>query len=386
MRAAQTATPAGTPRIGVRARSAAHSPYNRVNSTTATKVNADLDEIIKNCPAVDVLLGGYATPRSSTHNRTRDQEHVSRPPNAFMVYRSYVWFTKQLDDNDEKNLSCVSKLAADSWKDMNDQARAPFHSVAALAKRKHAELYPDYKYAPTSRTDKPTKPTKKNAQPALKARERAKLKEKADVAAPTKGSPLLSPTSKQKQRQVVKPVKTGASSSKSPPVAIAPAPPAPATTNQTVILSPRPNKATVRSSNPPPVDAAPTSPAITCSDDRPVLSPLPIKGTWTAAWTTQALFYGEPPSSPTPSNWSSSSSSSTPLSTPELGPVSSRDLGYLGFWDRTLCGYPPKPSFRALRVPSPAISELELNEGLCFSDPWPDVKKPPFHSLVTEKR
>ncbi|KAH9982132.1 high mobility group box domain-containing protein, partial [Lactifluus volemus] len=75
-------------------------------------------------------------------------EHVSRPPNAFMVYRSYVWFTKQLDDNDEKNLSCVSKLAADSWKDMNDQARAPFHSVAALAKRKHAELYPDYKYAP----------------------------------------------------------------------------------------------------------------------------------------------------------------------------------------------------------------------------------------------
>ncbi|KAF8272388.1 hypothetical protein EI94DRAFT_1718519 [Lactarius quietus] len=165
---APTAAPVTTLR-GRAARSVANSPYNR--ATNATKFDAALGDIIKNCPAVDVLLGGYATPRSSTHSRGRDQEHVSRPPNAFMVYRSYIWFTKQLDNSNEKNLSCVSKLAAESWKDMNAQARAPFHEVAALAKRKHAELHPNYKYAPSSRLEKPTK---KNPPPTPKAREKVK--------------------------------------------------------------------------------------------------------------------------------------------------------------------------------------------------------------------
>ena len=96
----------GAPRSGMRpstaapvtalrtraARTVAKSPYSRAN--TATKCDAALDKIIKNCPAVDVLLGGYGTPRSSTHSRSRDQEHVSCLPNAFMVFRSYVWFTK----------------------------------------------------------------------------------------------------------------------------------------------------------------------------------------------------------------------------------------------------------------------------------------------------
>jgi hypothetical protein len=113
----RTAAPVTTLR-GRAARSVAKSPYSRANTTT--KFDSALDDIIKSCPAVDVLLGGYATPRSSTHNRGRDQEHVSRPPNAFMVYRSYIWFTKQLDNSNEKNLSCVSKLAAVSWGDMSD--------------------------------------------------------------------------------------------------------------------------------------------------------------------------------------------------------------------------------------------------------------------------
>ncbi|KAI0294828.1 high mobility group box domain-containing protein, partial [Russula brevipes] len=76
-------------------------------------------------------------------------EHVARPPNAFMVYRSYVWYTKQLENNDEKNLSCVSQLAAQSWRVMSEQARTPFKQVADAAKREHAERNPDYKYAPS---------------------------------------------------------------------------------------------------------------------------------------------------------------------------------------------------------------------------------------------
>ena len=168
-------TPASTPRV--RARTAAKTPYNRVD--TIKNLHPDLQDIIKNCPALDIIFD-HDNPRSSTHSRSRgrDKEHVARPPNAFMVYRSYVWYTKQLEDNDEKNLSCVSQLAGRSWMVLSEQARMPFKQVADIAKREHAERNPDYKYAPSSRSQKSQKtPTRR----VSKAKEKVKVKETATL-------------------------------------------------------------------------------------------------------------------------------------------------------------------------------------------------------------
>ena len=147
----QTCAPAVTPRG--RPRPTMKTPYSRLNSIK--KLHPDLQEIVKNCPALDIIFD-HDKPRSSTHSRSRgrDKEHVARPPNAFMVYRSYVWHTKQLENKDEKNLSCVSRLAGRSWRILSEQARTPFKQVAAIAKREHAERNPDYKYAPASRAPK----------------------------------------------------------------------------------------------------------------------------------------------------------------------------------------------------------------------------------------
>ena len=164
-------TPALNPRG--RARNASKTPYSRVDAID--NLHPNLQEIIKNCPALDVILDNE-TPRSSTHSRARDKEHVPRPPNAFMVYRSYVWHTKQLDDNDEKNLSCVSRLAGRSWQVMSDQARYPFRQVADIAKREHAARNPDYKYAPSSRSQTPGK---KPPRRVSRAKVKAKAKETA---------------------------------------------------------------------------------------------------------------------------------------------------------------------------------------------------------------
>ena len=168
-------TPASTPRV--RARQAAKTPYNRVNAIN--DLQPGLQEIIKNCPALDIIFD-HDNPRSSTHSRGRgrDKEHVARPPNAFMVYRSYVWYTKQLEDNDEKNLSCVSRLAGRSWMVLSEQARAPFKQVADIAKREHAERNPDYKYAPSSRSQKSQKTP---ARRASGVKEKAKVNEAATV-------------------------------------------------------------------------------------------------------------------------------------------------------------------------------------------------------------
>jgi hypothetical protein len=164
-------TPASNPRG--RAHDASKTSYSRASAIK--NLHPNLQEIIKNCPALDVILDNDSR-RSSTHNRARDKEHVARPPNAFMVYRSYVWFTKQLEDNDEKNLSSVSRLAGRSWQVMSDQARCPFRQVADIAKREHAARNPDYKYAPSSRSQtSQKKPTRR----ASRAKVKAKVKETA---------------------------------------------------------------------------------------------------------------------------------------------------------------------------------------------------------------
>src|SRR6267154_71001 len=164
-------TPASIPRG--RARSASKTTYGRVNAIK--NLHPNHQEIIKNCPALDVIFDNDSL-RTSTHIRARDKEHVARPPNAFMVYRSYVWYTKQLEDNDEKNLSSVSRLAGRSWQVMSDQARYPFRQVADIAKREHAARNPDYKYAPSSRSQTSQK---KPARRASKAKVKAKVKETA---------------------------------------------------------------------------------------------------------------------------------------------------------------------------------------------------------------
>ncbi|KAI0286665.1 hypothetical protein BGY98DRAFT_1092311 [Russula aff. rugulosa BPL654] len=163
--------PASNPRG--RARNASKTPYGgRVNAIK--NLHPILREIIEDCPAVDTIFDNH-TRRRSTHNRARDEGHVRRPPNAFMVYRSYVYHTKKLENNDEKNLSAVSRQAGRSWQVMGEQAQHPFKQVADIAKREHAARNPNYKYSPSSRSQ--TSP-KKPARRASKAKVKAKVKVK----------------------------------------------------------------------------------------------------------------------------------------------------------------------------------------------------------------
>jgi len=176
-----TVTPRARPRQTVKP---VKTPYSRVNSIK--KLHPGLQEIIKNCPALDIIFD-HDNPRSSTHTRRgRDKEHVARPPNGFMVYRSYVWYTKQLENKDETNLSCVSRLAGRSWRILSEQARSPFKQVADIAKREHAERNPDYKYAPSSRSQKSQR------KPASRAKGKARVKQTATP--PNRGLDAASPS------------------------------------------------------------------------------------------------------------------------------------------------------------------------------------------------
>ena len=88
------------------------------------------------------------TPGSS-HTRNRKEGHIPRPPNAFMVFRSWLWNKDNLKSIERDNRN-VSRIAGRYWNELSEAERAPFRSMAEEAKARHAQLYPEYRYSPGS--------------------------------------------------------------------------------------------------------------------------------------------------------------------------------------------------------------------------------------------
>ncbi|ESK86232.1 HMG-box [Moniliophthora roreri MCA 2997] len=105
-----------------------------------------------------------APKRSSTsHSRRRSHDHVPRPPNAFILYRSDYWKMEKLHDEKEREKDhCeISRLAARSWKELPDERKEEYRRQALIKKAEHARQYPGYKYAPGHR-NKPKATRKKS--------------------------------------------------------------------------------------------------------------------------------------------------------------------------------------------------------------------------------
>jgi len=67
-----------------------------------------------------------------------------------MIFRSWLWNKDNLKSVERDNRN-VSRIAGRYWNELTNEQRAPFRKMAEEAKVRHAELYPEYKYAPTFR-------------------------------------------------------------------------------------------------------------------------------------------------------------------------------------------------------------------------------------------
>lgn len=87
--------------------------------------------------------------RRPSHSRKRQEGHIPRPPNAFMLYRSDFWrrYKEHPFEKDHRRISCIAAIC---WKALSQHERAVFEAYAEDEKRRHAEKYPGYKYAPSS--------------------------------------------------------------------------------------------------------------------------------------------------------------------------------------------------------------------------------------------
>lgn len=121
-------------------------------------------------PSPTVVTHLPFTPGSS-HTRNRRKGHIPRPPNAFMVFRSWLWNKDDLKSVERDNRN-VSRIAGRLWNDLSDEKRAPFRKMADDAKMRHAQLYPEYKYTPSFRK------AKKSSQHLPKRRREGSTKKK----------------------------------------------------------------------------------------------------------------------------------------------------------------------------------------------------------------
>lgn len=78
---------------------------------------------------------------------------VPRPANAFILYRQH-WHPHYKQHNKEMHNNEISRELGRRWKMEAASVKEQYKKLAEELKAKHAELYPDYQYAPRRRGEK----------------------------------------------------------------------------------------------------------------------------------------------------------------------------------------------------------------------------------------
>ncbi len=101
------------------------------------------------------------SPRRHTPSHRRTPEHVRRPPNAFMLFRSDYW-RKNKDTIRERDLREISRICGELWRALPSGEKQVYRDMANDAKEVHLAKYPDYKFTRVSRPKKMRKTVSRN--------------------------------------------------------------------------------------------------------------------------------------------------------------------------------------------------------------------------------
>lgn len=108
---------------------------------------------------MNTLLGGNTNIPNEIAARSQSSsdstsERIKRPPNSFILYRSYKSQLLKLRRPPKMPQADLSKVISEMWQNEPPEVREEFDRRAKEAKAHHSAMYPDYRYRPQRKTKK----------------------------------------------------------------------------------------------------------------------------------------------------------------------------------------------------------------------------------------
>ncbi|KAI9511051.1 hypothetical protein F5148DRAFT_437141 [Russula earlei] len=88
-------------------------------------------------------------PKRPGHGKKKADDHIPRPPNAFILFRSSFIKCRHVSTEVETNHSTLSKIIGLTWQNMPHEERQIWHSKAKIAQAEHKRKFPDYAFRPS---------------------------------------------------------------------------------------------------------------------------------------------------------------------------------------------------------------------------------------------
>ncbi|KAG6849299.1 hypothetical protein H0H93_009614 [Arthromyces matolae] len=94
------------------------------------------------------------SPRKPAHSKKKPEDHIPRPPNAFILFRSSFIKSQHVSTEVETNHSTLSKIIGLTWKNLPNEERLMWHAKAKAALDEHKRKFPQYAFRPTQSRSK----------------------------------------------------------------------------------------------------------------------------------------------------------------------------------------------------------------------------------------
>ena len=98
--------------------------------------------------------------RRAGHSRKKPENHIPRPPNAFILFRSSFIKNQHVSAKVETNHSTLSKIIGITWSNLPHDEREIWHTKAKLALDAHHLKFPQYAFRPLHTKGKTTEKRK----------------------------------------------------------------------------------------------------------------------------------------------------------------------------------------------------------------------------------
>ncbi|KAJ2914339.1 hypothetical protein MD484_g6081, partial [Candolleomyces efflorescens] len=86
--------------------------------------------------------------KRTPHSKKKPENHIPRPPNAFILFRSSFIKQQHVSQEVETNHSTLSKIIGIAWKSMPEIERQKWHAKAKEEQEAHRRKFPKYAFKP----------------------------------------------------------------------------------------------------------------------------------------------------------------------------------------------------------------------------------------------